>query len=57
MRIYKAINKVPGGLMVVPLFIGMALNTFCKRELNCTFPDAVASTRLGCATRMASGED
>jgi 2-keto-3-deoxygluconate permease len=28
MRIYKAINKVPGGLMVVPLFIGMVLNTF-----------------------------
>ncbi len=28
MRIYKAINKVPGGLMVVPLFIGMVINTF-----------------------------
>jgi 2-keto-3-deoxygluconate permease len=28
MRIYKAINKVPGGLMVVPLFLGMLLNTF-----------------------------
>ncbi len=28
MRIYKAINRVPGGLMVVPLFIGMVLNTF-----------------------------
>ncbi|MGO9134714.1 MAG: 2-keto-3-deoxygluconate permease [Methylovirgula sp.] len=28
MPIYKWINKVPGGLMVVPLFIGMVLNTF-----------------------------
>ncbi len=28
MKIYKAINKVPGGLMVVPLFLGMLLNTF-----------------------------
>jgi 2-keto-3-deoxygluconate permease len=28
MRIYKAINRVPGGLMVVPLFIGMIINTF-----------------------------
>src|SRR5262245_27077121 len=28
MRIYRSINRVPGGLMVVPLFIGMVLNTF-----------------------------
>jgi 2-keto-3-deoxygluconate permease len=28
MRIYKAINRVPGGLMVVPLFLGMLVNTF-----------------------------
>jgi len=28
MRIYKFINRVPGGLMVVPLFIGMVINTF-----------------------------
>lgn len=33
MRIYQAINKVPGGLMVVPLFIGMAINTFIPNAL------------------------
>jgi 2-keto-3-deoxygluconate permease len=33
MRIYKTINKVPGGLMVVPLFIGMVINTFVPHLL------------------------
>jgi 2-keto-3-deoxygluconate permease len=28
MKIWKAMNRVPGGLMVCPLFFGMALNTF-----------------------------
>jgi 2-keto-3-deoxygluconate permease len=28
MKILKMVNKVPGGLMVVPLFIGMCINTF-----------------------------
>ena len=28
LHLWKAMNKVPGGLMVVPLFIGMIINTF-----------------------------
>jgi 2-keto-3-deoxygluconate permease len=32
-RIYQAVNRVPGGLMVVPLFIGMLLNTFAPNAL------------------------
>ena len=33
MRIYQFVNKVPGGLMVVPLFLGMLLNTFAPNAL------------------------
>ena len=33
MQIMRAINKVPGGLMVVPLFIGMLINTFTPNLL------------------------
>src|SRR6186713_895476 len=33
MRIYRFVNRVPGGLMVVPLFIGMVINTFFPRLL------------------------
>ncbi len=33
MPIMRAINRVPGGLMVVPLFIGMLINTFTPNLL------------------------
>src|ERR1700693_602100 len=33
MKIMKAINKVPGGMMVVPLFLGMMLNTLSPNLL------------------------
>jgi 2-keto-3-deoxygluconate permease len=33
MKIYRSITRVPGGMMVVPLFIGMVLNTFFPRLL------------------------
>ncbi|MCS0503230.1 2-keto-3-deoxygluconate permease [Ancylobacter mangrovi] len=33
MKIYQTITKVPGGLMVVPLFLGMIINTFCPNLL------------------------
>jgi 2-keto-3-deoxygluconate permease len=44
MRIYKAITRVPGGLMVVPLFIGMVVNTF--------FPNLL---KIGGFTQALSG--
>lgn len=44
MRIYRAVNRVPGGMMVVPLFIGMALNTF--------FPNLL---RIGGFTQALTG--
>jgi 2-keto-3-deoxygluconate permease len=28
MKIYRFVNQVPGGMMIVPLFIGMIINTF-----------------------------
>ena len=33
MKIYQSIIRVPGGMMVVPLFIGMILNTFLPHLL------------------------
>lgn len=33
MQLYRAVNRVPGGMMVVPLFLGMALNTFAPNLL------------------------
>ena len=44
MKIYAFVNRVPGGMMVVPLFIGMAINTF--------FPDLL---RIGGFTQALTG--
>ena len=44
MRIYQTINRVPSGLMVVPLFIGMVINTF--------FPNLL---KIGGFTQALSG--
>ncbi len=44
MKIYKFINRVPGGMMVVPLFLGMVVNTF--------FPDLL---RIGGFTEALTG--
>jgi 2-keto-3-deoxygluconate permease len=32
-KIYRTVTRVPGGMMVVPLFIGMVINTFFPRLL------------------------
>jgi 2-keto-3-deoxygluconate permease len=44
MKIYRSITRVPGGMMVVPLFIGMILNTF--------FPDLL---KIGGFTQALTG--
>jgi 2-keto-3-deoxygluconate permease len=44
MKILQAVNRVPGGMMVVPLFIGMVLNTF--------FPNLL---RIGGFTQALTG--
>ena len=44
MKIYRFINRVPGGMMVVPLFIGMVMNTF--------FPDLM---KIGGFTQALTG--
>ena len=51
--IMKFLNRVPAGMMIVPLLIGAVLNTFCPQVLQlgslttATFSNAGAATAMG----------
>jgi 2-keto-3-deoxygluconate permease len=62
LKIYQFVTKVPGGLMVVPLFIGMLLNTFAPNALkiggftqaltNAGYPTILAMYLFTAGTKM-----
>lgn len=62
MKIYQFVTKVPGGLMVVPLFIGMLVNTFAPNALkiggftqaltNAGYPTILAMYLFTAGTKM-----
>jgi 2-keto-3-deoxygluconate permease len=62
LKIYQFVTKVPGGLMVVPLFLGMLLNTFAPNALkiggftqaltNAGYPTILAMYLFTAGTKM-----
>lgn len=36
MKILQTVKKVPGGMMVVPLLLGILVNTLCPKLLQAT---------------------
>ncbi|WP_019229833.1 2-keto-3-deoxygluconate permease [Sedimentibacter sp. B4] len=50
MRIMKGVNKIPGGIMVVPLFIAAAINTFIPDILNIGTMTTAFFSKAGTAT-------
>ena len=54
MKILKTVQKVPGGLMVIPLLLGVLLNTFIPDVLQmgglttAIFSSAGANTLIAC---------
>lgn len=54
MRIMKIVNRVPAGMMIIPLFIGILINTFCPQALKIgSFTTATLSS-AGAATFMGA---
>ena len=45
MQILRTVNRVPGGLMVVPLFLGMVINTFAPNLLKCSSQTMIGNER------------
>ena len=53
MKIYQTVTKIPGGLMVVPLFLGILVNTFFPHLLKIGgFTEALSSAGYPTALGM-----
>lgn len=52
MKLMQTINKIPAGLMIVPLFIGILINTFCPQILQIGSFTTATFTKVGAASFM-----